>query len=140
MDAGALELTVAAGRDLISERFEDDEHHGAAAMPLADGTILTGTAPEPANPAVALCHEVERLCGAFRPGQQVRASVCLRRLPGGRIVVVGLCGLCRERLAMHGPEVPVVVADPSDATMLAWKPLSAVLPDYWMTAFPDEVG
>jgi cytidine deaminase len=33
----------------------------------------------------------------------------------------------------------VAVADRRDPTVVVWKPLKAVLPDYWMTALPDEV-
>ncbi|MGN6300579.1 MAG: hypothetical protein ACTHN8_05740 [Angustibacter sp.] len=40
---------------------------------------------------------------------------------------------------MHGPAVQVAVADRQDATVVVWKSLAEVLPDYWMTAFPDEV-
>lgn len=68
------------------------------------------------------------------------ASICLHRQPGGRVVVLSPCGVCRERLAVHGPEVKVGVADHRDATVIVWKTLKDVLPDYWMTAFPDEVG
>ncbi len=131
--------TVAACRALIASRFPDDLHHGAAAMLLEDGTILTGTAPEAVNPSVEVCHEIEPYCGAYRLGQRVVASVCLHRQPGGRIVVLSPCGVCRERLAVHGPGVLVAVADAADATRLVWKRLKDVLPDYWMTAFPDEI-
>ena len=108
-------------------------------MLLDDGTILTGTAPQAINPAVELCHETEPYCAAFRLGRRVLASVCLHREPGGRTVVLSPCGVCRERLATHGPDVLVGVAAPDDATAVVWKPLRAVLPDYWMTAFPSEV-
>ena len=109
-------------------------------MLLDDGSILTGTAPVVVNPSVEVCHELEPFCGAYRLGRQVTASVCLHRQAGGRTVVLSPCGVCRERLAVHGPEVLVAVADPLDASTAVWKPLNAVLPDYWMTAFPDEVS
>jgi hypothetical protein len=35
------------------------------------------------------------------------------------------------------PDVLVAVADVDDPTLVVWKPLKAVLPDYWRTAFPD---
>lgn len=41
---------------------------------------------------------------------------------------------------MHGPDVLVAVADPLDACIAIWKPLKDVLPDYWMTAFPEEIS
>jgi cytidine deaminase len=108
-------------------------------MLLDDGTILTGTSPTAINPSVELCHETEPFCAAYRLNRRIAASVCLHREPGGRFVVLSPCGVCRERLAVHGPEVLVAVADPTDATTAIWKPLHSVLPDYWMTAFPDEI-
>ena len=108
-------------------------------MLLADGTILTGTSPEAMNPSVELCHEVEPYCAAYRLEQPIIASVCLHREPGGRTVVLSPCGVCRERLAVHGPHVLVAVADPTEPTRVKWLPLRDVLPYYWMTVFPDEV-
>lgn len=140
VDDADLSVTVDACRSLIRERFHDDDHHGAAAVLLDDGTILTGTAPDAINPAVAVCHEIEPYCAAFRLGRSVVASVCLHRQPGGRTVVLSPCGVCRERLVVYGPNVLVAVADAEDATLAVWKPLKAVLPDYWMTAFPDEIA
>ena len=71
--------------------------------------------------------------------QPVVASICLHRKPGGQIVVLSPCGVCRERLAVHGPSVLVAVADQGDLTAIVWKELKVVLPDYWMSAFPDEI-
>jgi len=139
VDQVALSATVAACRDLIGSRFPGDEDQGAAAMLLADGTIVCGTAPTAVNPSVELCHETEPYCAAYRLGLRIVASVCLHRRPGGRTIVLSPCGVCRERLAVHGPDVLVAVADRRDATVVVWKRLGDVLPDYWMTAFPDEV-
>ena len=121
------------------ERFPDKEDHGAAAMLLDDGTILTGTSPEAINPAVQVCHEIEPYCAAFRLGRSVIASVCLHREPSGRTLVLSPCGVCRERLATHGPDVLVAVADIEDPTRAVWKTLREALPDYWLTVFSDEV-
>ncbi|GIM89605.1 cytidine deaminase [Paractinoplanes toevensis] len=108
-------------------------------MLLADGSILTGTSPDAMNASVEVCHEIEPYCGAFRLNQRVVASVCLHRQPSGRTVVLSPCGVCRERLAVYGPGVLVAVADRRDPTVVVWKALKDVLPDYWMTAFPDEI-
>lgn len=94
MDDLALDGTIEACRSLISDRFPDDEHHGAAAMLLDDGMILTGTAPAAINPSVEVCHEIEPFCGAYRLGRYA-AAVCLHRQPGGRTVVLSPCGVCR---------------------------------------------
>ena len=107
---------------------------------VAAGTYrITGTAPHAVNPSVEVCHELEPYCGAYRLDQPIVASICLHRQPGGRVVVLSPCGVCRERLAVHGPEVLVAVADPQDPTVIVWKRLKVVLPDYWMTAFPDGI-
>ena len=139
MDITSLDRVLVACRTLIDQRFPDDDHHGAAAVLLDDGAVLTGTAPEAINPAVQLCHEVEPYCAAHRLGRSIVATVCLHREPGGRTIVLSPCGVCRERLATHGPDALVAVADPHDVTMVVWKRLAEVLPDYWMTAFPDEI-
>ncbi|MGL5827818.1 MAG: cytidine deaminase [Nocardioides sp.] len=139
MQEGSLDATAIACQELIRQRYPNDEAHGAAAMLLADGTILTGTAPDVVNSAVEVCHEIEPFCGAYRLNQPVVASICLHRMPGGRVVVLSPCGVCRERLAVHGPDVLVAVADERDPAVVVWKRLKAVLPDYWMAAFPEEV-
>ncbi len=138
MDDRALGDTIEACRSLISDRFPDGQH-GAAAMLLGDGTVRTGTAPVAVNPAVELCHETEPFCGAHRLGQSIVASVCLHRWADGRFVVLSPCGVCRERLAVHGPQVLVAVADAKDPCRIIWKRLGEILPDYWMAAFPGEV-
>lgn len=141
MDQAPLEMlkaTAIACADLIDQRYPGGEDEGAAAMLLADGSVLTGTAPHAVNASVEVCHEIEPYCGAYRLDQPVVASICLHRR-AGRVVVLSPCGVCRERLAVHGPEVLVAVAGPGDPTVIVWKRLKAVLPDYWMTAFPDEI-
>jgi cytidine deaminase len=35
--------------------------------------------------------------------------------------------------------VLVAVADLDDPTVVLWRPLKDMLPDYWMTVFPDEI-
>ena len=107
-------------------------------MLLADGTILTGTSPDAANSSVEVCHEIEPYCGAFRLGQSIVASVCLHRVADGRFFVLSPCGVCRERLAVHGPDVLVAVADETDPTVVQWVTLKDVLPHYWLTVFPEE--
>jgi cytidine deaminase len=138
VDTGDLAATIEACQLLIRERFDQVEH-GAAAMLLDDRTILTGTAPAAANPAVQICHEMEPFCAAFRLGRSVVASVCLHQAADGRMLVLSPCGVCRERLAAYGPNVLVAVADRHDTTLPVWKQLKDALPDYWMTAFPDEI-
>jgi cytidine deaminase len=139
MEEDPLERVIEACRLLIRDRFDGDGDHGAAAMLLDDGTVLTGTSPNAVNPAVELCHEVEPLCAAFRLGRNVVASACLHRAQGGRTVVLSPCGVCRERLAVYGPDVAVAVAGSDDPAVAVWKTLGELLPDYWLAAFPEEI-
>lgn len=139
MDHARLEPTVEACRSLIEDRFPPGVHCGAAAMLLGDGTVLTGTSPDAVNPSVEVCHEIEPYCGAFRLGQPILASVCLHRVPDGRFLVLSPCGVCRERLAVHGADVLVAVASPDDPTAVQWVTLREALPHYWMTVFPEEL-
>ncbi|MFJ7749235.1 cytidine deaminase [Arthrobacter sp. NPDC097144] len=135
----ALSAAVAACRKLIEVRFPEPSHRGAAAMLLADGTVLTGTSPDATNPTVNLCHEVGPYCDAFRLGQPVVASVCLHRDPEGTFRVLSPCGVCLERLAVHGADVLVAAPQPTDVKEVQWITLRAALPHYWMLAFPEEL-
>lgn len=125
-----------ACRAFIDDRFPtvsgDD---GAAAMLLEDGRILIGTAPEVPNYSVELCHEVEPFCAAYRLQERVVASICLCRETADRFVVLSPCGVCRERLAQHGPDVMCAVADRIDPTVVTWKKLRDIHLDYWATPF-----
>lgn len=130
-------------QQFIEDRFPADQPYmGAAAMLLADGTVLAGTAPEVANSGVALCHETEPYCAAYRLDQRIVASICLSRLVDGRYLVLSPCGICRERLAVHGPDVMVATADPADPTVPVWKKLKDVHLAYWPTPFmkPGEAA
>lgn len=138
MTTEALNATVDACRALIETRFPGGSR-GAAAVLLADGTVLTGTSPDFPNSSTDLCHEVEPYCAAFRLDQGIVASVCLHRMDEGHFIVLSPCGVCRERLAGHGPDVLVAVAEPTDATRVRWITLREALPHYWLTALPEEV-
>ncbi len=135
----ALAAAVVACRDLIAARFPEPSHRGAAAMLLADGTILTGTSPDAINPSVEVCHEVGPYCEAFRIGQAVLASVCLHRDPEGAFRVLSPCGVCLERLAVHGANVLVAVPQPAALGEVRWITQRTALPHYWMLAFPEEL-
>lgn len=139
MNPDALTATIDACKALIEQRFPDEEA-GAAAVLLADGTTVTGTSPDFANSSTTVCHEVEPYCAAYRLDQPIVASVCLHRTDEGKFIVLSPCGICRERLADHGPRVQVAIAEPGDPTTLRWISLRDALPHYWLTALPEEAG
>ena len=139
MDTSALDYVVTECKALLDTRFPDGSEHGAAAMLLEDGTVVTGTAPDMPNAAVEVCHEIEPYCAAHRLDLRVVASVCLHRRADGSVVVLSPCGVCRERLAAYGPDVLAAVAGRDDPTVLVWKRLADLMPDYWLTALTDDV-
>lgn len=101
--ATALERVVAACREVIQTRFHDEPDTGAAAVLLGDGSILTGTSPDFPNPSTTVCHETEPYLAAFRLNQPILASLCLHRTDNDRFLVLSPCGICQERLMLHGP-------------------------------------
>lgn len=111
-----------------------------APPPCISAMARSFSAPRPAvaNPAIESCHEVEPFAAAYRLDQPIVASVCLHRSAPDRFLVLSPCGVCRERLAVHGPDVLVAVADQNDPTNAVWKPLRAVLPDYWQVVFTED--
>lgn len=130
-----LGRVVAACRKLIQTRFHDEPDCGAAAVLLGDGSILTGTSPDFPNPSTTVCHETEPYLAAFRLNQPILASLCLHRIENDRFLVLSPCGICRERLIMHGPNPLVGVPEPDDPTQVRWVPLGETLPYYWQSVF-----
>ncbi|MEV4649151.1 hypothetical protein [Saccharopolyspora sp. NPDC049357] len=83
---------------------------------------------------------MEPYCAASRLDRRNVASVCMHRAEDGRHLVLSPCGICRERLAGHGPDVLVAVLASSDPTAIRWVTLRGALPHYWVAgAFPEEV-
>ncbi|WP_298180798.1 cytidine deaminase [Saccharomonospora sp.] len=137
MDIGAR--LVAAATELLDDRFPGESEAGAAAMVLDDGTVLTSTAPPALNPAVELCHEVGALCEAYRLGRTVVASACVVR-PGREADawVLTPCGVCQERLRVHGPEVLVAVPEPDDPARWRMVRLGELQPHWWRAVFDES--
>lgn len=122
---------------LATERFPES-FEGAAGMLLENGTIVTSTAPTAANPSVEICHETGAYCEAFKRRKNIVASVCLHHAGHEQFVVLSPCGVCMERLAVHGPEVSVGVPAQGDSTEVSWVPLKQAHPFYWRKAFSEE--
>jgi len=133
--ADALERVIATCRGLIKERFNGKPEHGAAAVLLGDGSILTGTSPDFPNPSTTVCHETEPYLAAFRLGQPIVASVCLHKNIEGQFLVLSPCGICQERLVMHGTGTLVGVPNTEDFTRVQWVPLESIMPRHWLSVF-----
>lgn len=126
---------VSAAVALVTKRFGQRAWAGAAAMRLDDGSILTSTAPDALNDAVALCHETGALCEAFKLDRRVVASVCVTQRSPEDFLVLAPCGVCQERLFLHGPDVEVGVGLP-DGSWSSQR-LAELQPHYWRNVLPD---
>jgi cytidine deaminase len=133
-----LDALLAAATAELDRRYVG-EGGVAAAVALADGTVLLGVGLDCNNEAGALCAETGPICEAFRRQQPVVATACVARDAGGDApVVLAPCGICRERLAYWGPEVVAAVPLPGGARGSAT--LRDLTPHYWAAAFPDSFG
>lgn len=108
-------------------------------MLVDDGSVLTGTSPNFLNSSTDVCHEIEPYAAAFRLNRRIRASLCLHRMPDGTFVVLSPCGVCRERLAVHGPDVKLGVPRDGEPSEIQWVSLREALPHYWLSVFPEEI-
>lgn len=133
----ALHGLVEAVGDLIERRFPGAVE-GAAGVLLADGEVLTSTAPATFNDSVSLCHEVGSYCEAYKRDQAIVASVCFGRELDGRRIFLSPCGVCLERLAAYGSDVLVGVPEDGDAAQVRWLRLGEAHPFYWRKVFPEE--
>lgn len=125
----------------MRRRWPEEGEAGAAAVRTTTGEIFTSVALDNLNPSVTLCHETGAIIQAHTLDLKVAASVCVYRPgTGADPVVLSPCGICRERLALWGPEVEVAVADSADPTRWHFRPLSQVHVSYWGRQFPEESG
>lgn len=138
MEADHILFEAAAGH--VRRRWPDTAAPAvAAAVYLADGSVLTGVALDNFNPVMSLCAETGPICQAYSEGQTIIASICVLRTPGrGGLTVLAPCGACQERLALWGPTVHVGVADASSSTGWSSRPLVELNPHYWASAFAED--
>lgn len=68
---------VDAAVSTVEYRLAGESWAGDAAMRLADGSVLTSTAPHAANPAVETCHETGVICEGWKLNQRIVDSVCV---------------------------------------------------------------
>lgn len=128
-----------AAIDLLRRRWPDARDAVAAAVLLDDGQILTSVGLDNINASVNLCAETGALIQAFTLDRTVVASVCVAGAPqAGAFKVLAPCGICRERLALWGPEV--LVAVPGGAGGAGWEMLALkeLNPHYWATSLTSD--
>jgi cytidine deaminase len=126
---------VDAAIDFTNTRFPGEAYEGAAAMYTADGDILISTALDVANDSVAICHETGAFCEAYAKNKRITATVCVTRDEEGRFLILGLCGVCQERMWYWGGDVEVAVPLEDDNTKWRSVMLKEMDPFYWRKPF-----
>lgn len=128
---------VDAAIDQLTRRWPEAGNGVAAAVRLDDGTILTSVGLDNFNAAVNLCAETGAICQAYTLDRRVTASACVAR-QGDDIVILAPCGVCRERLALWGPDVEVAVAAANAPNAWLMRPLGDLNPYYWAEQFTAD--
>jgi cytidine deaminase len=131
------QLLVDAAIRQALQRFPQG-YAGAAAVDTDTGRVITSVCFDAPYDAVSLCHETGAFCEANRLGERVVASVCVSRSsPDRPFLILPPCGVCRERLALWGPQVEVAVSVPGKPGAWQSKRLEEVHLHYWLDAVRD---
>ncbi|MEN0101512.1 MAG: hypothetical protein AAGC90_01205 [Curtobacterium sp.] len=109
MGDGDRELLEAA-TTVLSDRYRVGVHEVAAALRLADGSVVTGLHVEASAGRASVCAESAALSAAIIVGQPVVSVVGVLRRPAGSLHLIEPCGVCAELLADHAPDARVWVA------------------------------
>ncbi|MFJ4220094.1 hypothetical protein [Curtobacterium luteum] len=109
MDAGDREL-LATATAVLDTRYRQGMHEVAAALRLADGSVVTGIHVEASAGRASVCAESAALSAAIVTGSPVVAVVGVLRRPTGSRHLIEPCGVCAELLADHAPGARVWVA------------------------------
>lgn len=113
MGADDAELLVRA-RKVLERRYRAGRHEVAAAMRLADGSIVTGLHVEASASRASVCAESVAIGAAVQAvGDDeggIVAVVSVLRRPGGTWHLIEPCGVCAELLAEYAPASRVWVA------------------------------
>lgn len=109
MGAADRELLDVASR-VLDARYRSGVHEVAAALRLADGSVVTGIHVEASAGRASVCAESAALSAAVVAGAPVVAIVGVLQRPGGTRHLIEPCGVCAELLGDHAPDATVWVA------------------------------
>lgn len=109
MDEGDRAL-LAVATGILDARYRAGVHEVAAALRLADGSVVTGLHVESTAGRASVCAESAALSAAVVAGSPVVAVVGVLRRPSGTLHLIEPCGVCAELLADHAPSASVWVA------------------------------
>ncbi len=104
---------VAAAFEAIRRGYRKDRHHVGAALRARSGKVYAGVHLE--SPGVDVCAEWTALGMAVSAGEREFSCVVAVRPsgPGGsQPEVMSPCGVCRELLHFHAPDIDVIVPTP----------------------------
>lgn len=124
---------VARAEETLLELYDPDRHTTGAALRTADGTVYTAASVKGGTGKSDLHAEPVALAQALFDGHRgfdavaaVQPAVGVAD-PADGTRIVSACGVCRELLIAHAPELWVVL--PGEGTEPRKRRLSALLPE-----------
>jgi cytidine deaminase len=132
VDRTQLDAAVIACRSLITTRFPDSFEHGAAAMVLGDGGIVTGTSPRGTttlSPCATRRSHTPRPSGLPSPSRH--RSVCIG-MRGRAWSCSAHAGCFVNGCRYMGPGSWLRFRQSMTPTEIVWKQLHELLPDAWI--------
>ena len=123
---------IDAAIEFVEKRFPGEPYEGGAAMYTEDGGILISTGVGGSAGSVGrTLPRSRRDPKAYAKGKKITATVCVSREPDGRMIVLPLCGVCKERMWLWGGDVEVAVPREDDTTKWRSVTLQDLDPFYW---------
>lgn len=92
---------IEAARAAIAARYRPNWHVVGAALRLQSGEVFTGVHLDATVGRIAVCAEAVALGRAVTEvgSSEIEAIVAVNHHPGGEILVVPPCGMCREMIS-----------------------------------------
>ncbi len=122
-------------KDFIQKRYPKG-WGGAAVAHTADGRFLLSVAPDVFNASAELCIETGIICEAAKYNVKITHCICVvRDNENSDFKVLTPCGICQERLRVHGEKMLVGVT--TDDNSLKYVSLNVLQPFHWSKAYPS---
>lgn len=120
-------------KDFIQERYPKG-WGGAAVAHTADGRFLLSVAPDVFNASAELCIETGVICEAAKYNVKITHCICVvRDSENSDFKILTPCGICQERLRIHGEKVLVGVT--TNDNSLKFVSLDVLQPFHWSKAY-----
>jgi cytidine deaminase len=104
---------IDAATAVIRENYVSGRHHVGAALRGASGRVYVGVHLD--SPGIDICAEAVAVGTAAASGErELDSIVAVKLVEGVEPRVLSPCGICRELLKFHSPEMSVIFVDNGD--------------------------